>query len=480
MTGLGIATGTCAIATALFGVLGVLLTFLQLHLGDDDAVRKRLDDIYREIVEHPATRLPRALLEALSRFHADGPRYSWRRWLERWWVACAFAMLLLADATLAIWFPQDLVEFYQAVRSNVLEDVPFRVVGDNVTFALGVALIPLALMIFSKVMTATDSYQRRSAHDYPRTSDPVGTAVDWLTMYLGGLLGLLLTSLVIFGIVGFLDRLDAMPATLGVVISLMSFPFIAVILTYIVAFGLMLLEWILKLIFAVFLLLRSAVLRRLDPRIERLFDNEHVALDWIFANFEYCMLFVLGLSLSMAMTFVAFAIGQFLHPDIAVPRTFQLVACNALGDGLTLSLTFVLVRWAVSSGLDLWRIPLAIVVTIGLASVFAGSSLYVGLWGSPQAMSPAEVLNVLLGYDRGGTARVWGPYFWIAHTTFLPLAAYFSMLAVLWLIKLAVEPASRLIRHATGQPQPLKYLAVASSLYAALFTALAVVLKQLG
>jgi succinate dehydrogenase hydrophobic anchor subunit len=189
---------------------------------------------------------------------------------------------------------------------------------------------------------------------------------------------------------------------------------------------------------------------------------------------------VLGLSLSMALSFITFALGHALYPDIVAPRTWQLFGANALSDGLTLSATFLVVRWAVAPGKLLGRIPLAILLCLGISAILSCLALYFGLLGTAQALSPGAVLNVLFGRAPDGQVREYGPYFWIMRTTFLPIALYLLVLLIFWLIKVALDPAAWIVRQATPRATPLSYLAAATGIYVAAFGALGLLLDQIG
>jgi len=215
-------------------------------------------------------------------------------------------------------------------------------------------------------------------------------------------------------------------------------------------------------------------------RFGRFLDRDVEVFDFVFDRFEYCVLFVLGISVSMTLTFVALALGHALHPELVVPQTWQLFAANALGGGLILSSTFLVVRWAVVRSKIVARVPLAILFDLGVAATLSCLALYIGLWGTAQALSPGAIFHVLFGFAPDGHAHEFGSYFWIMHTTFLPIALYLLVLLTAWLIKVALDPAAWLVQQAAMRETPLKYLAAAAAIYVAAFSALGVVLKQIG
>jgi hypothetical protein len=260
-----------------------------------------------------------------------------------------------------------------------------------------------------------------------------------------------------------------------VAISALSAPFLFVLFFYLVFGGLQILEVVLKLV-----ILSLCWIKGIRSRFGRHLERDNLVLDFLFERFEYCVLFVLGISLSMALSFLALALGHALHPDIVAPRTWQLFGANALCDGLTLSATFLVVRWAVAPGKLLGRVPLAILLCLGVSAVLSCLALYSGLWGTPQALSPGAVVNVLFGRSPDGQGREYGPYFWVMRTSFLPIALYLLVLLVFWLVKVALDPAAWIVRQATPRERPLAYLVAAAGMLATVFGALAAALDHIG
>ncbi|WP_417486540.1 hypothetical protein [Maricaulis sp.] len=155
-------------------------------------------------------------------------------------------------------------------------------------------------------------------------------------------------------------------------------------------------------------------------------------------------LFLLGICLSLALTFSALALGSLLEPTAPLPQTPQLVVFNAVFDGLTLMLTIRVLQFATrgafrrgsSDVIASLKVFGAIIVDIGIAAGLAFLSLYVGLFGSEFQVSAAEAFRVLIGLAPNGEGAEFGPYFWVMHTAFIPTLMYLLGLVLLILMKL--------------------------------------------
>jgi len=473
-----VASNVCSAAAAGFGILVAVLGFLEVHLEDKTVVRGKLESLYGALDESTLARLPRVLFEQVGRFHSGDPRRGpLTDLLRRWSALGAFIMLLAADALLAFWYPNDLLEAYRSMRRSILEEVPVTLYNDDVTFVVGLIGFGLLFVILVRVTSAAPKIETRKPFG-ERPSFRNAMSLDWqrILIELGGITAAVILAMLLgFGMEVAIHRLAEIPTALGVAISVLSAPFLFVLFFYLVFGGLQILEVVLKLV-----ILSLCWIKGIRSRFGRHLQHDNLVLDFLFERFEYCVLFVLGLSLSMALSFLALALGHALYPDIVAPRTWQLFGTNALSDGLTLSATFLAVRWAVAPGKLLGRVPLAILFCLGISAVLSGLALYFGLLGTAQALSPGAVLNVLFGRSPDGQMREYGPYFWIMRTSFLPIALYLLVLLVFWLVKVALDPAAWIVRHATRRDLPLTYLAAAAGIYAAAFTALGVLFDQIG
>ncbi len=146
-----------------------------------------------------------------------------------------------------------------------------------------------------------------------------------------------------------------------------------------------------------------------------------------------------GVALSFSVSLVAMYIGHVAVPQAWVPKTFQMLAANAVCDGLTLVATLGVLIWAVG-GRGVLRLPAAVFVDIGIAVVLALGSLHLGLAGTEKALSTRELLNVLFARSPDGSGWQLGPYFWVMHTAFLPTVGYLGLIMVCWLGKVVLIP----------------------------------------
>ncbi|MCP4897634.1 MAG: hypothetical protein GY906_11735 [bacterium] len=180
----------------------------------------------------------------------------------------------------------------------------------------------------------------------------------------------------------------------------------------------------------------------------------------------------LAIVVSFPATLVSLLVGGFLHPSAHVPKTFQMLVSNAVFDAITLSVTFVLLAWAMRRA-SLVRLPLAIVADVMLSAVFACCSLYFGLLGTQNSLGIAQVASVLLARSPDGTGLELGPYFWAMHTTFLPTVAYLSLILLAWLGKATLTPVAWLLGKGQESKNPLKLTMALCTLVSAIFWATA-------
>jgi hypothetical protein len=175
-------------------------------------------------------------------------------------------------------------------------------------------------------------------------------------------------------------------------------------------------------------------------------------------------LFLLGISLSLALTFSALALGHLLAPDAPLPQTIQLVVSNAIFDGLTLMLTIRVLQFATqnvvrardlsSQTLLSLKVGIAIVVDLIIAAVLAIFSLYIGLFGTELELGFVETLNVLRGLSPAGTGLEFGPFFWVMHTAFIPTAIYLCLLVLMIFMKIIAVLFIDLLRGRLGAGIP--------------------------
>lgn len=142
---------------------------------------------------------------------------------------------------------------------------------------------------------------------------------------------------------------------------------------------------------------------------------------------------------SLLMTATAMAMGSYLAPRAEATLTVRLLLSNFLCDSLTIVATiriFKGLRCAETGS----RIPTAALLSLAIGATCAFSSLFFGLLGTDKQMSAMDVLAVMIGRDPGNPAtRLLDGYFFLMHTTFVPLALYLAVCLVLWWAKLTLK-----------------------------------------
>ncbi len=158
---------------------------------------------------------------------------------------------------------------------------------------------------------------------------------------------------------------------------------------------------------------------------------------------------VLGVAtaVSFFVTLCAFLIGDQIAPDDWIPQTLQMLLCNVAFDGFTMLATFAILARAVGDKRK-YPIPMAILIDVAVAALFACSSLWLGLIGTDHALSMSQVLGVLFARSaENTTVYAFGPYFWAMHTTFLPTLGYMALILLFWVAKLVVLPVAGVLKR---------------------------------
>lgn len=185
------------------------------------------------------------------------------------------------------------------------------------------------------------------------------------------------------------------------------------------------------------------------------------------------------LPLSLVASFTAIAIGHAVAPADPVPDRWPVLAVNFLCDLASAVVTLVAL-WIpdprdAGPGRPLRAslgLPLRIGMVLAITGVLAFVSLYLGALVSSGRLSVAESLDVLRGVDVPGASR-FGPRFWLAHTTFLPILAFLSVTLLAWLAKLLTLPVAFQARRGGRHKHPLEATSMLFAIYAAVFLAAA-------
>jgi len=178
--------------------------------------------------------------------------------------------------------------------------------------------------------------------------------------------------------------------------------------------------------------------------------------------------FLFGLYLSFGITPIAITLGLISRASSPDLHENLLILSNIFMDGLTLIVTFSILYWVVEHP-GFLRIPIAIILDICLAAIFAFLSLYFGLVGSSDALTVSEVFNALIARSMDGTRFEIGPFFWVMHTTFIPTLIYLFLILAAWVAKGFVLPVSRYLKTAGINDNPLQLTARLCVVFVALF-----------
>jgi len=180
-----------------------------------------------------------------------------------------------------------------------------------------------------------------------------------------------------------------------------------------------------------------------------------------YAIFDGDSWFVFGTAtaVSFFVTLCALLIGSLVDPDAWIPRTLQMLLCNVVFDGFTMVATFAILARAVGEKRK-YPIPVAILIDVVVAALFAYASLWLGLIGTEHALSIKQVLGVLIAKSADDAAvYAFGPYFWAMHTTFLPTLGYLGLILLFWIAKLVVLPVAKVLKKGREIDKPHNLMA---------------------
>ncbi len=136
--------------------------------------------------------------------------------------------------------------------------------------------------------------------------------------------------------------------------------------------------------------------------------------------------------------------GDYMHYEF---NFFQkLIVANVICDVITILCTYQILLWIQKANLFPFTL-FAILFDIAIAAFLATVALYYGLLGTPEEITHAEAINILLFKFRDGSAFGIDPYFWIMHTTFIPTLIYLS---ILFLALVAKYPATWITEFLTS------------------------------
>ena len=146
--------------------------------------------------------------------------------------------------------------------------------------------------------------------------------------------------------------------------------------------------------------------------------------------------FGIGVSLSALWTTIALVLGRFADPSASLHLSYQILSSNVVFDSLTVTLTFMLFALVEKSRLS---IAAAILINVVVSAFFACASLWLGLYGTPAQLSVRQLFHVLVARSPDGSRFQLSSYFFLMHTTFLPIAIFFSLIFLCWIAKTMLQ-----------------------------------------
>lgn len=181
--------------------------------------------------------------------------------------------------------------------------------------------------------------------------------------------------------------------------------------------------------------------------------------------------FLVGVAGGFTATLLALLVGHIIEPSAYVPQTLQMLISNVMFDGLTMALTFTILSKALSKD-GLLRLPVAILLDVLVAAIFAICSLYFGLVFTDKAIGLRVTIYILFARSADNTHFELSPYFWVMHTTFIPTLLYLCMILFCWASKALLIPVRWFFGLGQANKNPLKLTAGLCGIFAAIFTIL--------
>ena len=146
-----------------------------------------------------------------------------------------------------------------------------------------------------------------------------------------------------------------------------------------------------------------------------------------------------AIGLGAVWTYLALYLGQRLVPDAPLPLHANAFLVNLAADMATVFVSLRILRWASRAGSPV-RIPFAVTALIALGALLSYLSLKISVWGRFYDLSFPECLNVILAKSPDGLQYQFGPLFWLAHTSFIPLLILLILIMLAWLAKMSLVP----------------------------------------
>jgi hypothetical protein len=182
---------------------------------------------------------------------------------------------------------------------------------------------------------------------------------------------------------------------------------------------------------------------------------------------ERITLISFGICAGLVQTYWAMGFGHIISPGAHVPQQMQMLTANVLCDATTLILTFRLLSWT-AKGRSLLRLPFALVFGLAAAALLACMSLYLGLVGTNNQLSWDLVFQTFTGRVVGASA--FGPYFWVMHTTSIPIIVILLFIGFCWTAKVTLAIARAFFWKSREIKSPLSLTIALCALCAAVLS----------
>lgn len=179
-----------------------------------------------------------------------------------------------------------------------------------------------------------------------------------------------------------------------------------------------------------------------------------------------------AIGLSMVATISAAVLGNIASPWAPhVALSYQAIASNIACDALTLLLVIKLFAHRSRSGRPL-NIVAAVVWSLLLSAILACSSLHLAFVGTSNEVSPSQTLNILVGLSPAGDRIELSVYFFLMHTTFIPVAVFLLVLLLAASVKLLIRTTAWVLGLSSRQQvSPFKAFAAVLAIFVALLSA---------
>lgn len=194
---------------------------------------------------------------------------------------------------------------------------------------------------------------------------------------------------------------------------------------------------------------------------------------------EYLVSISLAVAISFPITYLAFIFGNIANPNSWIPNTLQMLISNVIFDGSTFATTFFFLSKAVKGKNSFFKIPLAIIKSVIFASIFACLSLLFGLIFTSKAISIKESMQVLFAHSADGKHLDIGPYFWVMHTTFIPILIFLIFILITWTCKAILIPVKYFFEKGKYHSNPLKLTSALFTLLTAISICIVQILKYI-